>query len=336
MEDISRELEREIARSRPKPYKQDRTTKLLIVDDFGKMKSGDYYKTIVKFLSIISIISLAAAIIFYFLYSGLSRDSKFNKTKLDTAQKKVVELTAQKEVLMAKLVISGQKLEITQKPTPPPTPEVKKKKKKSVKVEKEATNLEVVKKDKEPEVEKIVKASTLPAVSAPVLPAPTKALPAKAIPAQETPIQIPATTAEVSLTPPSSDSVKPGRIVNKTVTIENFIVKKARSNRDLLVRFDIKKIAVTSGDVSGRIFTVLQPENVSEDQWLVVPTTPLKNGIPSEYSKGQYFSITHFKPVKFRIKNMAEPDFFKKAAIFIFNEQEELIFEKLINITEAQ
>jgi len=68
----------------------------------------------------------------------------------------------------------------------------------------------------------------------------------------------------------------------------------------------------------------------------VVPTAALKDGVPSEYKKGQYFSIAHFKPVKFRIKNQADPDFFKKASIFIFNEQAQLIFEELINITEAE
>ena len=47
MEDISRELEREIARSKPKPYIQDRRTRLIIVDDFGEMKSGDHFKTLV-------------------------------------------------------------------------------------------------------------------------------------------------------------------------------------------------------------------------------------------------------------------------------------------------
>jgi hypothetical protein len=45
MEDISRELEKEIARSKPKPYKQDRKTRLLIIDDFGQVKSREYLKT---------------------------------------------------------------------------------------------------------------------------------------------------------------------------------------------------------------------------------------------------------------------------------------------------
>jgi hypothetical protein len=134
---------------------------------------------------------------------------------------------------------------------------------------------------------------------------------------------------------PDTDA-EPAGGMNKTVSIEKFTVVKDGKTSDLLVRFDIRNISTGPGDVSGRIFTVLKSDNHQEDQWLVVPTAPLTNGVPSEYAKGQYFSIAHFKPVKFRIKNQADADFFTKASIFIFNEDAELIFEELIDITEAE
>ena len=297
MEDISRELEREIARSKPKPYIQDRRTRLIIVDDFGEMKSGDHFKTLVKVFSFMSVICFTAALVFYYLYTDLSRDSSSIEAKLDIAQNKVNKLTQEKEVLMAKLVISGLKLDLAPEPpvakkqnlksaTAAPTePEQIENKKTPAKIEKKEDKVE-------PESDKIVKAS-------------------KVVPLD-----------------------KPDKIINKTVTIENFIVKKSRSNQDLLVRFDIRKLSEEPGDVSGRIFTVLIPDNTSENQRLVVPFTTLINGIPTEYKKGQYFSIAHFKPINFRIESQAEPGFFKKASIFIFNEQEDLIFEKLVTISE--
>jgi len=125
------------------------------------------------------------------------------------------------------------------------------------------------------------------------------------------------------------------KTINRTVLIEKFAVIRNRAGKDLLVRFDIRNISKSQGDVSGRIFTILRPDNDIEDQWLVVPATALKSGFPSEYQKGQYFSIAHFKPVKFRIKSEVDPDFYKKASIFIFNGEGDLIFEKLIDITEA-
>ena len=246
-----------------------------------------------------SVICFTAALVFYYLYTDLSRDSSSIEAKLDIAQNKVNKLTQEKEVLMAKLVISGLKLDIAPEPpvakkqnlksaTAAPTePEQIENKKTPAKIEKKEDKVE-------PESDKIVKAS-------------------KVVPLD-----------------------KPDKIINKTVTIENFIVKKSRSNQDLLVRFDIRKLSEEPGDVSGRIFTVLIPDNTSENQRLVVPFTTLINGIPTEYKKGQYFSIAHFKPINFRIESQAEPGFFKKASIFIFNEQEDLIFEKLVTISEEQ
>jgi len=312
MEDISRELEREIAQSKPKPYKQNRTTRVLIVDDFGEMKSGDYLKTFTKILSIVSIICFVAAALYYYLYTGLYRDADLVKTRLVLAEKKVNELIQEKEVLMARLVIAGKDPVIEKKSKKEDKPSIAKvEEKKSLVLKNEEIKTISSESDNKDDTNKIL------------------------IAAQEKNI-IESKLNTNSKLPAIPIETKPSETINKTVSIEKFVVTKDGSNGNLLVRFDIRNISKEPGDVSGRIFTILKPDNHSEDQWLVVPTTALKDGTPSEYKKGQYFSITHFKPVKFKIKNQAGPDFFKLASIFIFNEQAELIFEKLINITEAE
>ena len=48
MEDISRELEREIAKAKPAPYKARREKKILIIDDFGETRPGGYLKTLAR------------------------------------------------------------------------------------------------------------------------------------------------------------------------------------------------------------------------------------------------------------------------------------------------
>jgi len=258
MEDISREMEREITSSKPKPIKLVRKKRVIIVDDFGVMKSGDYLKILVTILSIISMVCFIAAALFYYLYTGLSKAVKPAETRLVLAEKKVYDLTREKEILMARLVIEG----------------------------------------KEPGIE--------------------------------------GESIESSPEMESSNEIMPPRVIKKNIDIEKFSVTKDKTTGDLLVRFDIRNISTEQVHVSGRIFTILKPGNNNEDQWLVVPASSLKNGIPSEYKKGQYFLITNFKPVKFIIKNHADPDFFKQASIFIFNEQADLIFEKRIDITEAK
>ncbi len=320
MEDISRELEREIAQTKPKPYKQDRKTRILIIDDFGKMKSGEYLKKLVAGLSIAGGICFVAAVVLFFLYSGLSGDTGEVKSRLSIAEKKVEELTREKEVLMARLVISGKEPGISGV----------NEKKQSLAAAKvvEKKPLLAKKQDIKPSVEKVSPKSDLKPTTSAVAP---KKQPKPTSPKEKIKPQLNASTdSDQASAAPTAELPK------KMVSIEKFTVVKDGNNGDLLVRFDIRNISTSPGDVSGRIFTVLKPDDKPEDQWLVVPSSKLKNGIPITYRKGQYFSIAHFKPVKFRIKNQASPDFFQKASIYIFNSQGDVMFEKLIDITEAQ
>ena len=313
MEDISRELEREIAQSKPKPYKQDRKTKVLIVDDFGRMTSGDYLKKLVWGLTGISLFCMVAAVVCFILYSEMAKESKQISAEFVVAQKKVADLTSEKEMLMARLVMSGKepgiesetegqtavvetaidiagvgkKEDLTEKPT-----------------EKDEG---IISKNAKEEM-----VSTLPATQA--IETKNKAIGA----------------------PFAGDENKPQAATSKkNVSIEKFTVRKDGVNGNLLVRFDIRNISTEPGDVSGRIFTILMPNDSSLAERLVVPTAKLEDGVPAEFRKGQYFSIAHFKPVKFKIKNHTDPELFKKASIFIFNNQGELIVEKNIDITEA-
>ena len=313
MEDISRELEKEIAQSRPKPYKKNRMSRVLIIDDFGKMKSGDYLKLLVKGLCTVCLVCFILAVVFYKLYTDASRDADAAQSGLTRLQQRVEDLSGEKEVLMARLVMLGKEPVLTAQAEPP---KLKEKTKPAAPALKQKP--ETVKSDPIPP-EPDIKKNNTPAV-----------LSAK----KEEPVSPVAGTDGEQQDKEADSAIPPAD--NKMVAVEKFTVTKDGDNGDLLVRFDIRNVSNAPGDVSGRIFTVLKPEARTPDQWLVVPSTSLKGGIPSEYRKGQYFSIAHFKPVKFRIKNSAGPDFFKTAAIYIFNNQGELIYQKLIEITEAE
>ncbi len=278
MEDISRELERELkTHSKPAPFKRTRKKKVIVVDDFGEMTSGQWIKTMNWFLLIVSVVFFAATGVFYYLYSHLSVQYETALEKQHTMESRIDFLTSEKELLMAKLVILENRLG-------------------------EKTGELPSQEDKQEQV------------------------------------------AETN--PPESEAVaeqKPGAVEQdmveeseKTVSIEEFQVLKDGKNGDLLVRFDIRNVSKQSGEVAGYIFTVLKPESTDTDKWLVVPSTPLENGIPGIYKKGQYFAIAHYKPVKFRIKNQSDPDFYTNALIFVFNTSGRLIFQKQIDITEAE
>ncbi|MFH2093520.1 MAG: hypothetical protein ABIJ31_14265 [Pseudomonadota bacterium] len=310
MEDISRELEREIAQAKPKPYKKDRKTRVLIVDDFGRMTSGEYLKKLAISLSGVTLVFFVVFIVLFQLYSGLVKENRQVKAKLSTATQKIGDLSREKEMLMARLVILGKKPEIELK-------------------------------EQASEVEKTTQIPEEKAVTKNEL----KIQPSQArTPDPQDLIKPSAPDQPITVIKPQIDSIEPqskelqnqmpADDIIKNVSIEKITVTKDGANKSLLVRFDIRNISTVPGEVSGRIFTVLKPDNVDDSQWLVVPSASLKNSVPADFKKGQYFSIARFKTVKFRIKNNSDPDFFKKASIYIFNNQGDMIFEKLIDITE--
>lgn len=309
MEDISRELEKEIAQAKPKPYKQERKTRIIIIDDFGTMKSGEFLKKVLLILSVASATCFIMAVVFCQLYFGLVGETKDVKTQLAAAKTKVQALAGEKEVLMARLVISGKEPGISEKQIPK---EVKK-----------GSDTALNQKDK------------LAKLDSPPEKSPLKIDKKKPIVSKKQDVIKPQVDVTSSTKQTPSTPKPPNISTTKTVSIEKFTVRKDASNGDLLVRFDIRNTSKTPGDVSGRIFTLLKSDDNDQSKWLVVPSSNLKDGVPAEYRKGQYFSIAHFKPVKFRIKNKKDPDLFKKASIFIFNNQGALIFEELISITEA-
>ncbi len=305
MEDISRELEKEITQLKPSPYKRSRKKRILILDDFGEMKSAGHLKVLVYIFGVTGIISLLAALGFYYLFSNQGVENKMLKTQLIGLEKKVEHLLSEKEVLMARLVISGKKPGIdTRAESDTQLITLAKEKKAGIKEKPDPVN---------------VNPASKPKVKGPV--------PMAKIDVAREKKNI--VVAKAALVPDAS--VAP---VQKNVAIEKFTVTRDGAGGDLLVRFDIRNVSEKPGGVSGRIFTILKPDNGSQKDWLVVPAAKLEKGVPIQYNKGQYFSIAHFKPVKFRIENQAGPDFFKKAAIYIYNDNGVLMFESFINITE--
>jgi hypothetical protein len=316
MEDISRELERQIAQSKPRPYRMSQETQILIVDNFGHIRSGVHLRHLAVVLSFVSVVCFVAAVLFYFFYADLSKKQAMTEEKLKAAETKVEKLTREKEVLMARIVISGKELKLSEKKGPG------------------KKNASAALADKKPVVSKKTE---------------IRKKAAEIVNKPERPVKpVVADSLHTDRSQENSDGSDKGRVVkagvsgtsgtkSSTISVEKFTVVNDAESGDVLVRFDIRNISTEPGDVSGRIFTLLKPDNGPEDKWLVVPASQLKNGIPSDYKKGQYFSIAHFKPVKFRIKNQtaAGPGFFKKASIFIFNTNGELIFQKAIDITES-
>jgi len=110
------------------------------------------------------------------------------------------------------------------------------------------------------------------------------------------------------------------------IVVTNFSVYHDSSDNTLHVRFNISN-KQPDVKMSGYIFTILKADD-NLNNWLIIPSVALSSGRPSVISRGQYFKISRFKPVRFKVRNQTQPEQFKKASVFIFKPDGTLMLEK--------
>ncbi len=305
MEDISRELEREIARAKPSPHKTSRKKRVLIIDDFGELSSGGYLKVLVYLFLAFSLAGALCTAGFYILFATAQKENIVLKDRLAIIEKKADRLTNEKEILMARLVMAGKKPDLgppeSQGAQAPPAKE-----KQSGVMPK-------------PLVEKGGKQAGTPETQT------TKSVDAPASVPEPEILSVPMPVPPVE---PEAETAE----LKPVVSVEKFSIVQGKTREELVVSFNIRNVSTESKEISGRIFAILKPENGAASSWVVSPGGQMINGIPGPYSKGQYFSISRFKPVKFTIKSQAAPDSFTTAAIYIFGDDENLLFKNTIQI----
>ena len=309
MEDISRELEKEIeSYSSPARIKRKSETRLIAVDDFGEMKSADWIKKLVLFLSILSVVLSATTVLFYNLYTNYKVEYTDLRVNLDLAEKKIKDSIKEKEYLMAKLVISNSNSDRL-----------------AEEIKKENDGKKII----GSKVAKIVKKKPK------LAPKPAPKIAPKITPTQASRAPVTEFAKAITREPLRvlSSEVKPDPEDIKNVGIERFMIVKDEISGDLLVSFRVLNVKSEKGDASGRVFVVLSSEDGTEAGQLVVPKVQLKNNIPTIPRRGQYFSIAHFKPVNFKIRNVLNPELYTKATVLVFGKGSVLILNEEINIS---
>lgn len=116
-------------------------------------------------------------------------------------------------------------------------------------------------------------------------------------------------------------------------SIKDFVVLFEPGSNILKVQFKIIKISPDSQPVSGHAFVILKDDEVDEDRWLIFPQVTLSSGKPSQYNKGQYFSIFRFKTVNFKAQYEADPERFNNAKVLVYNTTGDLLLEKSYPVT---
>ena len=118
----------------------------------------------------------------------------------------------------------------------------------------------------------------------------------------------------------------------KRTAIEDFIVLFEPDTAALKLQFKIVNTSQNAQPVSGHAFVILKQSEVDQNSWLIFPSVPLVSGKPALFKKGQYFSISRFKIMKFKARNKSDPKQFKTATVFVFTTTGELLLEKSFTI----
>ncbi|WP_020589184.1 hypothetical protein [Desulfobacter curvatus] len=304
MEDISRELEREIAQIKPAPHKMRKENSILIINDFGEMRSGAFLKVLICFFLVVSLAGGLGTVFFYRLYAKVSNQNVQLKSFREVFEKKVDRLVSEKEILMARLVVTGNVAElealtrdgkIGQEPPP------KKEKRSGMKG-------------------KMDSAESLSADATP-----DSKLGDDEPDESDDEKSASSRTQSDEQTDQSVEQL-PEKLSN--VSIGSFSLSPGSKPHELIVRFNVRNTSENSKEISGRIFCVLKPEGAAPDKWVVIPKASImKSGVPGPYKQGHYFSISRFKPVQFTIKTQTQLQDFSEASVFIFDEMEKLLFK---------
>lgn len=121
------------------------------------------------------------------------------------------------------------------------------------------------------------------------------------------------------------------KVEKMTADIKDLTFTKDERDGETRIRFIVKNTSELA-TISGRVFVIMMPDENNSQSWLTMPPVSLKDGIPSTPSRGQFFSINHFKSVKFKFNNPFSDDHYKKMGVYIFSTEGEKVYENTFDV----
>lgn len=107
MEDSLKNIEKKIARAKFTPHKFRRKTNVMVIDNYGEMKSGAYIRILARFFSVASLVFGLTTVGLYQLYTHQTEMFGELTHKVAFLEQKTMNLTKEKDIYMARLVLSG-------------------------------------------------------------------------------------------------------------------------------------------------------------------------------------------------------------------------------------
>jgi len=263
----------------------------LFVKENGEIISIDRFKELVMTLAVVMTIMFVTIIGFYVLYKGVKEKNENLEKALKASEQKTVALQDEKDVLMVRLVLAESKT-----------------------------------KNQQPDVKKDIHDQTAEALSNESIPARINTNSEKKTFELVENHSAPKQKAILSESRDTTEKIGEAEILTP-VDVEDMDIFHDAKKNILRVKFILRKTEPTIKNVSGRAFVVLKSNNDEKDP-LVLPSVSLSSGKPSQVKRGQYFSIAHFKWMKFEKRYQPATESFQRVTAFIFTTKGELLLEK--------
>jgi hypothetical protein len=299
---------------------------ILFVDDHGKMITIKWFKPISVVVLSTLLLSIVLCIMFIVLFQSLKNDNRNITGEIEAYKNQIEAIQTEKDILMAKLVIAESKLndmgkkEASQKKALPEPKKVKNKARVSQK--KKISKPEIV----PPQKKNMIKVDK-DAIKTETI-APGNNISKTNIDK----INTSKVDQDKNNKTATGNNAPDDEIING-VEIENLVFSHEPKIDLLRTKFIIKNISKTSEAISGFIFVIFKPDEKIKKDWFTIPSVGLVSGKPAFPKRGQYFKIHRFKTVHFKANRKINPELYKKATIFVFDENNNLLLRKTFPVT---
>ncbi|UCF93618.1 MAG: hypothetical protein JSW39_05505 [Desulfobacterales bacterium] len=291
----------------------DQRWTILFVDGQGRVTPYKRLKRLLAIGLLIVVTTISAAIGFLILnQKSLGEKQKLQK-KLNAALGEIESLRHEKDLLLARLVLTEVRL-----------------KEGKVRTEENPAEKQSIRRPPNESSEVSAQTSDDPpeARAAPLIESDTAA-PSDV---RKTPSQTQPTAAQEQLaaTPvdPAPEAAEEPSTTNSRVAIEDFQLTHEPDTQTFKAQLTLKNTTSNSQRVTGKILVVLKNDELQPQEWLTLPPATLVASRPSEKTPGQAFSIRNFKRMKLKRTSPASTDLYDQAAVFVIAENGDLLLEQ--------
>ncbi|MCP3922359.1 MAG: hypothetical protein GY714_07230 [Desulfobacterales bacterium] len=114
-------------------------------------------------------------------------------------------------------------------------------------------------------------------------------------------------------------------VLESPITAGKVFISRRSDSNIYKIRFRLTNQTNNEKAVNGYVFMILKKVDGTIDR--VIPQVSLINEKPSEYRKGQYFSINRFKTVRFNFNRKTPPDAYKECSVLAYSLEGKLLLE---------